>query len=80
MYPLDHGDESQSLKDYVLPVVPDLQDLGGLIGATRFSAERVMGIQVRLVAKLAYAAEKVEEAFGMPPLKERKLKPAASSR
>ncbi len=36
MYPLDHGDESQSLKDYVLPVVPDLQDLGGLIGATRF--------------------------------------------
>jgi Zn-dependent protease with chaperone function len=80
MYPLDHGDESQTLKDYVLPVVPDLQDLGGLIGATRFSAERVMGIQVRLVAKLAHAAEKVEEAFGMPPLKERKPKLAAAAR
>ncbi len=39
-----------------------------------------MGIQVRLVAKLAYAAEKVEEAFGMPPLKERKPKPATAAR
>ena len=64
----------------MLPVVPDLQDLGGLIGATRFSAERVMGIQVRLVAKLAHAAEKVEEAFGMPPLKERKPKSPAAAR
>lgn len=73
MYPLDHADDSQSLKDFVLPYgVPDAENLFELIGATQYSAERLMGIQVRLIAKLAHAAEKVEEAFGMPPLKERK--------
>ena len=46
--------------------------LVGLIEATQASAERLMGLQTRLIAKLAHAAEKVEEAFGMPPLQERK--------
>ncbi len=44
----------------------------GRLGAAQFSAERLMGLQIRLLAKLAHAAEKVEEAFGMPSLQERK--------
>lgn len=74
MYPFDQADAVTTLQQYVIPVLPEEQNVMGLVYVTQDSCERLTGIQSRLFAKLAHAAEKVEAAVGLPPLKERKKK------
>ena len=67
-YPFDHAEEDMTLRDFVLPEVPDPRDLGGMLHASQAVVERLVTIQMRLFARLAFAAEKVEEAIGLVPL------------
>ena len=68
LYPFDHAQAETTLREYVLPVIPDERDLGGLVQAVEQMQSRLIVIQSRLFARLATAAEKVEQAIGMPPL------------
>lgn len=67
-YPFDHADVSMNLQRFVIPQLPEDDDLGGLMSATEQAFERLFTVQVRMYAKLAQAAEKVEVAIGLPPL------------
>jgi Zn-dependent protease with chaperone function len=70
LYPFDHAQAEMTLRVYALPQIPDEHDLGGLVQVTELMQSRLISIQARLFARLARAAEKVEEAIGMPPLPE----------
>ena len=70
LYPFDHAQAEMTLRVYALPQIPDEHDLGGLVQVTELMQSRLISIQARLFARLARAAEKVEEAIGMPPLQE----------
>lgn len=71
-YPYDHGVADTTLKQFMLPVVPQPFDLFGLVFVTQHLYERLAGLQMRLFAQLTHAAEKVETALGLPALAERK--------
>ncbi|WP_397571792.1 M48 family metallopeptidase [Schlesneria sp. T3-172] len=70
LYPFDHARADITLRDYALPHVPEEQDLGGLIDVAYQMQSRLTTIQLRLFARLARAAEKIEDALGMPALPE----------
>ncbi len=70
LYPFDHAQAEMTLQAYALPQIPDERDLGGLVQVTELMQSRLISVQARLFARLARAAEKVEEAVGMPPLQE----------
>ncbi|WP_417851682.1 M48 family metallopeptidase [Thalassoglobus sp.] len=72
MYPFDHDDDGTTLADYALPILPEPQDLFGIAHVTQETFERLAGVQMRLFSRFAYAAEQVEAAVGLPPLKQRK--------
>ena len=70
LYPFDHAQAEMTLRAYALPAIPDEHDLGGLVQVTSQMQSRLITIQSRLFARLARAAEKIEEALGMPGLPE----------
>jgi len=70
LYPFDHAQTSTTLQEYALPRVPVESDLGGLVEATERMQSRLISVQTKLFARLAQAAEKIEEAIGMLPLPE----------
>jgi len=72
-YPLDHHKADMTLKEYALPVLPSPQDPGHLADVTSELFEKLSGLQIRLFARLAFAAEQVEKAIGLEPLPEPKL-------
>ena len=78
LYPFDHAQAEMTLRVYALPQIPDEHDLGGLVQVTELMQSRLTSIQSRLFARLARAAEKVEEAVGMPPLPEPAAEKGAS--
>ena len=67
-YPFDHADDTMSLRDFVIPYLPDEMDVGALVNTTQLLFERLYTLQVRLFARLTQAAEKVETVLGLPPL------------
>lgn len=69
-YPFDHAKADMTLREYALPDVPDEDDLGNLMGVTSFMFEQLVGVQLRLFARLAFAAEKVEAVFNLKQLPE----------
>lgn len=75
-YPFDHADATMTLRNHVLPEVPEANNPYGLNVVTQDAALKLMTLQFRLFARLAQAAEKVEAALGMPPLPEPKPKEA----
>ena len=78
LYPFDHAQAEMTLRVYALPQIPDEHTLGGLVQVTELMQSRLTSIQSRLFARLARAAEKVEEAVGMPPLPEPAAEKGAS--
>jgi Zn-dependent protease with chaperone function len=67
-YPFDHGRQDTTLAQFVIPFMPADDDLQGLIAAADEASTRMMEIEQRLLGRLAWLAEKVEGALGMPPL------------
>ena len=70
LYPFDHAQATTTLQMFALPQVPDERDLEGLVLATDQMQSRLVSMQMRLFARLAQAAERIEAAIGMPPLPE----------
>jgi Zn-dependent protease with chaperone function len=69
-YPFDHAQADMTLQEYAIPAVPDDNDVGEIMEVTSHLFEQLVKVQVRLFARLAAAAEKVEEAFGLERLPE----------
>lgn len=67
-YPFDHADATMTLKRFALPELPPKDNPFALYWVGGEAAQRLMLLQLRLFARLAFAAEKVESALGMPPL------------
>jgi hypothetical protein len=70
LYPFDHAQATTTLQTFALPQIPDERDLEGLVVATDQMQSRLVTIQMRMFARLAQAAERIELAIGMPPLPE----------
>jgi hypothetical protein len=67
-YPFEHAQEGINLAQVAIPTMPAANDLDGLFGMSAHALERLLEIYGRLLGRLAWMAEKVEEALGMPPL------------
>jgi Zn-dependent protease with chaperone function len=67
-YPFEHAREGINLAQVAIPSMPAANDLGGLIGMSEHALDRLLEVYGRLLGRLAWMAEKVEEALGMPPL------------
>lgn len=76
-YPFEHAEGDKSLQEFVLPAVPEPNDIGGVLMVSRIAAERLATVQMRLFARLAVLAEKIERRMGLKPLD---LPPAADER
>ena len=75
-YPFDHRQEGISLAQHVIPSLPTVDDLGGLAAVADGAMGRLREVQERVLGRLAWLAEKAEEALGMLPLG--RSEPAAS--
>jgi Zn-dependent protease with chaperone function len=69
-YPFNSEKMTLTMIGYVLPSIPDEDDLFGLVTVTQSLYEKLAGLQIRLFARLAHAAEQVENIIGLPPLPE----------
>ncbi len=75
MYPFDHAEGEISIARYLLELPPPVgADLGLVINAAQQMGERYRDLQLKLMGRLAWIAEHVEQALGLPPLE----KPARS--
>jgi Zn-dependent protease with chaperone function len=68
LYPLEHAKADMTFREYVLPHVPEQDDLGGILTCCEMVLEKVMSVHIRLLARLAHAGEKVETALGLSPM------------
>lgn len=72
-YPFEHARDDITLDEFLVPMIPDPEDQDGwgpVFDSTTELFERLVGLQLRLFARLAFAAEKVESALGLPELPE----------
>jgi hypothetical protein len=67
-YPFDHGRQETTLAQYIIPSMPADDDLEGLTTLADGALTRAAEIEARLLGRLAWIAENVEGALGMPPL------------
>lgn len=67
-YPFNSEKVMLSLIQYALPAIPDEDDLYGLVVVTSGLYEKLAGLQIRVFASLAHAAEQVESILGLPAL------------
>ena len=80
LYPFDHARADMTLREYALPRMPDEQDIAGLLQTAEQVCEKLVAVQMRLFARLAAAAEKVEAAVGLPPLPDPEGSDSSSTR
>ena len=67
-YPFARTADLRTLADFVIPHVPEPDNLWGLFFVIQFTCERLPELQTRLFGKLVHAAEKAEQALGLAPL------------
>lgn len=68
LYPFDHAKADTTLQEWALPFVPEEHELGAMLEVSGHVFDRLVSVQLRLFARLAHAAEKVETALGLEPL------------
>ncbi len=66
-YPFDHADAETTLQSYVVPEMPEHLDLG-LYDLGGYALDHAYEIYFRLVGRLAFIAEQLEQAAGLEPL------------
>lgn len=67
-YPFSQSADLRTMADFVIPEIPEPDNLWGLLFAIQMTCERLPELQTRLFGKLVHAAEKVEQAIGLTPL------------
>jgi hypothetical protein len=68
-YPFEHAEENVTLGKFAFPpLIPDKDDIGGLVEASGEAIDRLAGLYGRALGRLALAAEEVEKALGLPPI------------
>jgi hypothetical protein len=67
-YPFEHAQDDMSLGRYVLPQVPNSQDLRDLMGAGQEAYERIVSLHHRVLGRLATICEAVETKLGFSSL------------
>jgi hypothetical protein len=68
IYPFDHADGQISVGRYVLPHVPESEDLGGIFNGTGHLLTSLGNLYNRSVGRLCTIAEMVEADLGFEPL------------
>lgn len=68
LYPFDHARAETTLKKFALPHIPGERNTAAIVEAAEQLQSRLLTLQLRLFARMARAAEKIEEAIGMSPL------------
>lgn len=67
-YPFDHSEHYATIQTYVLPGLPDKEDVGGMLTVAQNAFSRLATLQMRVFAYLTQAAEAVEEHLGLEPI------------
>jgi Peptidase family M48 len=68
-YPFEHATEDITLGRFALPpILPDKEDIGGIVGAAETAIERVVNLYARALGRLTVSAEEVERALGLEPI------------
>jgi hypothetical protein len=68
-YPFEHADEHVTLAKFAFPqLVPQKDDIGGLLEASGEALNRLAGLYQRAIGRLAVTAEEVERALGLEPI------------
>ncbi len=68
-YPFEHADENVTLAKFAFPpLLPEKDDISGLLEAGGEALTRVSGLYQRALGRLAVTAEEVERALGLPPI------------
>ena len=66
-YPFEHAQEDVTLARFVVPSLPDKDDVVEVLQAGDEAIDRLGGLYTAL-GRLAVTAEEVERALGLPPL------------
>ena len=69
-HPLDHAHGQLTVQQYLLPVIPLADDLGGIYEASDELIDKFASMYVRLAARLGAMAEAVEASYGLAQLPE----------
>ncbi|WP_406698223.1 M48 family metalloprotease [Singulisphaera sp. Ch08] len=68
-YPFEHAKEDITLASFALPpVLPEKNDVGGLLETTDAAIDRLFGLYRRALGRLAVTAEEVERVLGLEPI------------
>ncbi len=68
-YPFEHAQEDITLAQFAFShALPDKDDIGGLIQTSEEVINRLHGLYLRSLGRLALTAEMVEQALGLPPI------------
>jgi hypothetical protein len=69
-YPFDHAQGNLTLQKFTIGYVPQARELGKLAQASEDMIGKMFGLYFRILGRLAFIAEKVEIAAGLPALPE----------
>lgn len=67
-YPFEHAKGPHTLADYVLPSLPESEDVGGVLQAAGETLETLGRLYIRMVGELVLVAEEIEALLGLPRL------------
>ena len=69
-YPYEHNERNATLIGFVVPAVPQPDDVGEVYRAAERALDSIYSLYMRIMSDLAHRAEKVEADLGLPPLPE----------
>ena len=67
-YPFEHADADIGIGDWALPKISAKDDVNSLFGESATVDERLTSLYFRMLARVSWALERVEEVFGMQPM------------
>ena len=67
-YPFEHAHAGVTLGRFLLPSLPESQDVGGVVETASETRDRLIDLHRRVLGRLTATAEAVERAIGLPPV------------
>ncbi len=69
-YPFDHADQTTTIGGFLAPEVPQVGEIGEVLGLGEAMLERAVGLYYRCLNTLAHTVERIEDGLGLDPLPE----------